>query len=79
MSKFSKEMIEVAKNEKNISESHLASEIKTFLSEEFVCNIAQYVNMLVLKFFNGQAFTVEITDCAEDMQKWESLIKEIDD
>lgn len=79
MCKYPKEMIEEAAKEKKIFESDLVSEIKTFISKEFVCKIKQYEDILVLKFFNGQVFTISISDYGQEMREWESIIKEIDD
>lgn len=79
MCKYSKEMIEEAAKEKKISESDLASEIKTLISKEFVCKIKQHEDILVLKFFNGQVFTISISDYGQEMRELESIIKEIDD
>lgn len=79
MCKYPKEMIEEAAKEKKIFESDLVSEIKTFISKEFVCKIKQYEDILVLKFFNGQIFTISISDYGQEMREWESIIKEIDD
>ena len=61
MNGFPKEMLDIAKNEKNISANDLLADIKAYISEYYVCG-TEGDNIVQLNFFNGQKFRIKIEE-----------------